>query len=93
MVYERYGRKNMNIQSIVSVVTMPNSVNRVNSNESGNRLKNADVELRNAFSIPRNSEQPTRGPSSNIYYKHLLIIQDRYQACQSTGGPISQGSV
>ena len=32
MVDERYGRKNMNIQSIVSAVTMPNSVNRVNSN-------------------------------------------------------------
>ena len=39
MVDERYGGENMNIQSIVSAVTMPNSVNRVNSNGSGNVLK------------------------------------------------------
>ena len=67
MAAERCGGKNLNIQSIVSAIinnlhSLPNSVN---SNGCGNRFENADVELRNGFSIPRNSEQPTRGPLSN----------------------------
>ena len=81
MVDERYGGENMNIQSIVSAVTMPNSVNRVNSNGSGNRLKNADVELRNAFSIPRNLNNPLEVLRQIAQLLQAPAHQDRYQAC------------
>ena len=70
MADERYNRENMNIQSIVSAVinnlhSLPNSVNRENVNGAGNCFENADVELRNAFSIPRSSEQLSEDPSTN----------------------------
>jgi hypothetical protein len=80
MANARCGRENMNLQSIVSAVInnlhlMPNSVNRVNSNGS----ENADVELRNAFSIPRprNSEQPTHQIA--LLFR-ARTYQARYQA-------------